>query len=66
MTVSLPLAFVFLAGFWTLIGVSLVLLSEVMSLEKKLKRNERRYRYIDNCRLMRDGEDMRPRITFKG
>ena len=66
MTVSLPIAFVLLAAFWTLIFVSLVLLCEVLSLEKKLKRRERRYHYVDNYRLLRDGEDMRPRITFKG
>lgn len=51
MTISLPLAFVFLAAFWTLIFVSLVLLCEVLSLEKKLKRRERRYRYVDNTRF---------------
>lgn len=51
MTISLPIAFVFLAAFWMLISVSLVLLSEVLSLEKKLKRKERRYRYVDNTRF---------------
>lgn len=65
MSISFQMAFVFLAAFWVLVLVSCVLLFEVLSLEKKLKRNERRYHYIDNCKLMRDGEDMRKRITFK-